>query len=213
MRFVKPLPPYRASFEDRLTPAGNITAVLSGSDLLVSGDDLGNQASVSQSPDGTIQIIGLAGTTVNGKPAEIFPLASLTKAEFKLNAGDDELEIVNLRVASDLLIEGGDGADVTRLFGTISGDKIEIKTGAGDDDVQGFDANVLGDLVIAGEDGVADVLLVSVLVDGNLDVTSKDADDQVGLFGVQVSGDVNVETGKGHDIVTTRNSTIAGSFA
>ena len=57
------------SLEGRRLLAGNVTAVLRGGDLILSGDTADNSVQVSRLPSGLFHIQGLEGTTVNGKPA------------------------------------------------------------------------------------------------------------------------------------------------
>ena len=52
--------------EDRLLLAGNITSVLAGGVLTLTGDALANQVQLTVGTNGQMVATGLTGTTING---------------------------------------------------------------------------------------------------------------------------------------------------
>src|SRR5262245_42531676 len=78
--------------EPRENPAGNVTAFLLGGSLTVVGDALDNAVSIQQSPVGDIVVVGLNGTTVNGRSSVLVGRGLLNT--LNMNGGNDAVEVV-----------------------------------------------------------------------------------------------------------------------
>jgi hypothetical protein len=82
--------------EDRLTPAGNVTASVVAGTLRITGDALANAVLIAQSGFKQFKVIGsfdanLLATSINGTPNGVFVANNVTNVSANLNAGDDEL--------------------------------------------------------------------------------------------------------------------------
>lgn len=200
--------PTLTDLDARIVPAGNILADLSGGDLSLQGDNLGNEVRVSQAANGNVVVRGLNGTTVNGLSQVVFAGAALNKVEANLEGGNDVLTLGSLAVAGDVFVQAGDGDDRVVLNGTISGSVIDISGGLGADTVRVVNVNVLGDLFVNTEDGAGTVVFQNATVDGNVSAVGKDANDSVTATNLTVTGDLFVDGGKGDDRIAISTSTI-----
>lgn len=189
-------------------PAGNILAQLSGGDLALQGDNLGNEVRVSQAANGTVTVRGLNGTTVNGLAQVTYAGAVLNKVEANLEGGNDVLTIGSLNVAGDVFVQAGEGNDRVVLNGTISGSLISVSGGLGADTVRLADVNVLGDVNVNTEDGAGTILFQNATVDGSVSAISLDANDIIRGTNLTVTGNLLVESGKGDDQIAFSAATV-----
>jgi hypothetical protein len=97
--------------EARDTPAGNVTAVLSGSQLYVTGDGFDNAVSTQQDAAGNIVVVGVNGTTVNGQPWVYVGQGILSDVVIRGGGGNDQIDVAGLYVTGGLTIETGNGND------------------------------------------------------------------------------------------------------
>src|SRR5258708_37640092 len=108
------------AFESRLLLDGDVSALLSGGDLVIRGDAQDNQIVITQLAAGTIRIAGLEQTTVNGQPSVDVQKFSGNLLIQMQQRGDDNVAIMgpfnvphDLRArlsAGELVIEGSTGA-------------------------------------------------------------------------------------------------------
>ena len=77
--------------EPRDVPAGNVTTALSQGTLILTGDRLANDVTVSQPAPGTITVTPAAGTTVNGGTDPVTVPGLTANLVVRLGAGDDRL--------------------------------------------------------------------------------------------------------------------------
>jgi hypothetical protein len=122
------------SLEQRENPVGNVTAMLSGGTLTVVGDAFDNAVSIRQSPLGDITIVGLNGTTVNGRSAVFVGRGLLNGLNVNMGGGNDAVEVVGLWVWGAITVEGGAGNDTIRLA-AVTGGSIAVDGGPGNDTV------------------------------------------------------------------------------
>jgi hypothetical protein len=120
--------------EQRENPAGNVTAFLSGGTLVALGDAADNAVGIQQTAAGDIWMIGLNGTTVNGRSVVFVGRGFLTGVNVQMNGGNDFVELFNLFVGGDIAVQGGTGNDTIRLA-ALTGRNIAVDAGAGDDAV------------------------------------------------------------------------------
>lgn len=200
--------PTLTDLDARLVPAGNILAQLSGGDLALQGDNLGNEVRVSQAANGNVTVRGLNGTTVNGLAQVTYPAAVLNKVEANLEGGNDILTIGSLNVAGDVFVQAGEGNDRVVLNGTISGSLVSVSGGLGADTVRVADVSVLGDMNVNTEDGAGTILFQNATIDGNVSAISLDANDVIRGTNLTVTGDLLVESGKGDDQISFTTATV-----
>ena len=120
------------SLENRSMLAGNVTASVSGADLIISGDNLSNTITVESFGPGVVQVRGFENTSVNGVPNALRTFNVSGSINVRLNGGDDVIRVTNLVIQNNLFIDLGSGnnqallgqstaADNARFGGTPSG--------------------------------------------------------------------------------------------
>jgi len=153
------------SLERRLPLAGNVTAQLSGSTLLLTGDALDNVLMVASAAGGKMAVLGAPGTTINGSTNAFTTPRAVTSIVANLNGGNDAI---------------GFGNNAT-VFGTQLSYLGFL--------VPPFDAGALQAAINAAASGVTTFSLP-----GSLSVTTGDGNDAVGIFG-NVGGSVVANLG------------------
>jgi large repetitive protein len=184
--------------------AGNVTAILSGSDLNLLGDAAANSIRVQQDSAGAITITGFDGTTINGQPAVIFGPVALTKLEAKMEAGDDRIEVFYVTSSGDITIDAGDGWDAVAPVGVTAGDNIDVYMGSGTDRdyISAHSIRTLrGDVTFDTAAEYLGVALNNSTIAQTLSISSKDGDDSIRLNTVSVGADLAISTDKGRDVV------------
>lgn len=156
--------------------------------------------------DGVVTVNGLAGTTVNGLPSANFN--GVTGAiQIALGGGDDNLQMTDGRLLSDLVVDLGAGDDICFAQRNQISGSVAIDAGS---------AGQWGDLVaLAGSDQIGNAILRSLFVTGDFvtigargQVVGEDlvlvggaGQDLFFIDGNQVFGNVIVETGAARDEV------------
>lgn len=101
--------------EDRDTPAGNVSAYISGAQLFVIGDANDNLVSVQQDAAGNVSVIGQEGTTVNGQASVYLGQGLLSDAIVQGGGGNDQLDVVGIYATNSISVTTGDGNDLIQL--------------------------------------------------------------------------------------------------
>lgn len=122
------------SLEGRRLLAGNVTVALSGSTLVVTGDNLANQIEVSQDASGEVLFTGLDSTTINGQTELTFTQA-FERSRFQLNDGADEVSFDGFEGGREFRFLGGDGDDRLEATG-VSAYNFHVQGNAGEDAFQ-----------------------------------------------------------------------------
>jgi VCBS repeat-containing protein len=152
--------------EDRTVMAGNVTAIDASGYLLLFGDGGDNQVAITQNLNGSLNVAGTAGTTINGQASATLGAAT-RGALILMGEGNDNLSITGtaasaLNIGSSTTIDLGGGNDTLNLtnFGTAG--SLTINAGAGNDTVNlaralnattGSGAQIGGNLVVQGSTG------------------------------------------------------------
>lgn len=118
--------------EDRDTPAGNITAVLSGSQLYLTGDAFDNAVSTQQDASGNIVVFGVNGTTINGQSSLFIGNGILRDLIIRTGDGNDLIDVAGLFVTNGITVESGNGNDQTQ-FRNVTAQYIASYSGSGSD--------------------------------------------------------------------------------
>ncbi len=176
--------------EPRVLLAGDVTATLAGSTLVIQGDAQSNAVIVyGTAAPGQFLVSGVTGsqTTVNGSGFSLFD--GVTSMKINMGQGNDELLI------------GDPGTVVTT---TIPGN-LSINMGGGTKDG-----------VYIGYDNTASDYLGNVDIGGSLTIQGSDAEDVVFLVGMSVTKNVTMKlgdspTGKVNAITMSQNLTTATS--
>ncbi len=197
--------------EQRRMLTGNVTAnISSAGDLIVNGDNAGNEISVEIAADGTVSIVGDAGTTVDAGNLASEKLRRGMR--INLRGGDDVLTISGVDAdlpIRDMRLNSGSGHDqvlIDQLRG-IERD-MNINAGSGDDFVTVEYSGVGRNLTVAGSSGTNEIRVneteVGTLERAALKISTSSGDDRVFLDDSSVYGDVNVRTGGGNDRIDMR---------
>jgi|GEM_PF-3004773 len=119
--------------EDRTTPAGNVTAFVSGGILYVQGDNAGNQIWLSSLSDDTVAITALQDTRVNGTWLPL-TFSGVTQGwVVNMGQGDDFVYISRTRGNIGVFINTGAGHDNITLNRAQHNGPTVLRTGAGND--------------------------------------------------------------------------------
>lgn len=120
--------------EGRRLLAGNVGVFLSGSTLVVEGDQLANQIDVAQTANGDVVFTGRDSTTINGQDEFTFTQA-FNRSRFALNDGADDVVFNGFEGGNEFRFLGGDGDD-RLVANSVTARYFHIRGNAGDDSVQ-----------------------------------------------------------------------------
>ena len=215
------------SLESRLALAalpagGNVTAQLSGSTLLLTGDALDNVLFVASATGGKMAVLGAPGTTINGSTNPFVTNRAVSNIVANLNGGNDGIGFGNSAqgLANQADYWGGSlpisVSDLQNLINTSTGNiptftlpgSLSVTTGAGNDGVAILGtiggsvaanlgsalAGTAGNLLVIGDTGAKNV---SSSVGGAVSVVGGEQGDQVAIFGTNVRGGVSLALGNG----------------
>ncbi len=185
--------------------ANNVGATVEGELLVVAGDNVGNQISISRTAAGDVVVSGQNGTLINGRTSVRFPRLQLNAAEIRMGGGNDVVTLRGLQIANDLYVELGDGDDrltAPAASPVIVGGNVAIEGGAGNDTVRTESMLVGLDYYIDGGLGVLNATAIEIAVGYNVTIIGDEANDFVTLTSVAAGGDILVETKGGSDRVT-----------
>ena len=214
------------TLEDRSLMAGNVTASMAGSKLVIQGDGEANHVVLSFDRATQRFLVGgqaTAGgaTTINGNatPPPGFP--RVRKISINLGDGDDTLEILNPGAADVVITQyfsiNAGGGDDTVVFGRVgnapggaaplaskvrTGAGINVQTGDGDDRIEIANLEVGGGLLIGTGAGDDAVLFVNEFTPA--------VDSPTKLFPTRVRNQVSVHLGDGDDELSLRNLVAGG---
>jgi hypothetical protein len=226
--------------ESRLPLAGNVTAQLLGSTLVLTGDALDNQVIVASAPDGKMAVFGPAGNTINGSTNAFTTSRAVTNIVANLNGGSDQIGFGNDATALRGWLQLGGTfwpqsiPDLQSAINTATGStpafvlpgSLSVTTGAGNDAV-GIVGNVGGSVAanlgsaIAGATsgngfGIGDSQnkTFTSRVEGAVSVVGGPQIDYAAVNGTTVGGGVSLALGNGENAgsVSGIGATI-GSFA
>jgi hypothetical protein len=182
------------SLESRLALAGNVTATLAGSTLILTGNGLSNEILIEGNGAGEFSVTGVA-TTVNGS-ANAFTRTNVRNILINLNNGDDIVTIVNADLSGLLSVNGGYGNDELN-FGDFNAGiqtfgSVTAIMGAGDDIVE-----------VDGEDELT--IVHGFVVNQGAGENTTDLDPDVSL----TLGFVSIASGAGPDFVDLGDTVVA----
>ena len=190
--------------EDRNMFAGNVVANLVGPDLAIGGDAADNQVEITEITSNSIQVTGLAGTTINGLPAQVFTAPLIENIFVRTGAGHDEVIVKNVTLSDTAFGNlkvftsvGDDHVHLDRVFTTQS---IGLDTGDNNDRVEAVMAGTRGTWYANSGNGHDSVQLhrVSAL---DMKVEMQDGNDDLNIFGARVGNDLKVNTHSENDTV------------
>lgn len=212
-------------------PFGDVTAYVSGGDLVLTGDSLQNDLQIVQTMQNGAPIAGSYyvaprnGTTLNGQAAGHYFEGVTHDMRINLGGGNDRLILGNgssddnFIVPNDLSIDMGGGADVVTVDRISVRDDATILTGDGNDSVSfkgsvGADKNVdngANDLTIDTGARPDNVLVQDTFVRRNLSINTGNDNysDVVDIYFTSIGNNTAITTGDGGDIVDIADSSFA----
>ncbi len=127
--------------EGRLLLAGNITSVLAGGVLTLTGDALANQVQLTVGTNGQMVATGLTGTTINGLASVNF--GAVNTLTFLGGAGNDSINLnqSGAVISGNVILDGGDGNDTISATGKF-GANLNLLGGLGNDTLSVTNATV-----------------------------------------------------------------------
>lgn len=125
--------------ESRLNLAGAVTAVLAGSTLTITGDDLANEVRIVGTGAGNLSVSGVNGTLINDL-TEAVDFTAVSNLVVNLGDENDIATIIAADLAGFLFVNGGNGDDQLQ-FGELAGDNqsfgnIVARMGEGNDAIR-----------------------------------------------------------------------------
>jgi hypothetical protein len=210
--------------DERIVPAGNVTAVFQNGQLILTGDGEDNSIELRNGFD--FRVAGLDGTTINGA-AGFDDFSGVKDVIINLKGGEDTVSLEGggggtaAVISRDLIFTGGGGADtLTSVAGAVIGRDLIFQGGGGtssatlDDLIVGRqavftgNANVLvqsmNGTTVHGVLRVNSVATASVTLDGGvlgrLNVVADGLAD-VDMTSVLVGGNARIRGGSGNDVI------------
>ncbi|MEJ5275468.1 MAG: Ig-like domain-containing protein [Thermogemmata sp.] len=121
------------ALEDRTTPAGNVTAFVSGGILFVQGDSASNQVWLSSLSEDTVAVTALGDTRVNGTWLPLTFSGVTLGWVITMGQGNDQVYISRTRGNIGVFLNTGAGNDHITLNRAQHAGPTVIRSGAGDD--------------------------------------------------------------------------------
>lgn len=121
------------ALEDRTTPAGNVTAFVSGGILFVQGDSASNQVWLSSLSEDTVAVTALGDTRVNGTWLPLTFSGVTLGWVITTGQGNDQVYISRTRGNIGVFLNTGTGNDQITLNRAQHAGPTVIRSGAGDD--------------------------------------------------------------------------------
>lgn len=186
----------------------DVTANYAGGILTLQGDGDSNAlVLIDSTGEGNELIVGLAGTTINGRRAVRLP-GAVRRLQADMGAGSDRLGLIQLSMLNVVDVAMGEGNDL--LFTPFQPTMpitfgLTIDVGPGDDVVSLDDVSVGTDLVINGSDGALEVELTDFSVGRDAQISGASQRDAFTLREVTVNGSLSLSTFDGDDAVTLSN--------
>ncbi|HEY1376130.1 MAG TPA: Ig-like domain-containing protein [Gemmataceae bacterium] len=125
--------PVVLNLEDRTVPSGNVTAVVVGGTLWVTGDGAANKLLIGSVGRDVAGVTPLDNTTVNGVAGPAMLGGVVNGYVIDMGGGDDVLGITGDACGGNLWINMGDGNDALLLGGADIRGPVAVAMGAGND--------------------------------------------------------------------------------
>ena len=180
--------------------AGNVSVSLVGETLNVAGDSLANEIQILGSPNGSVSIVPVDGTTINNQTQPFSIGGGIKYANFRMGAGDDLIEISNIQMADVFAINLENGNDHLAIDG-INVRYLLVSGGAGHDVMEFHNTYSRKEIHIQGNAGDNTVSITSMAADRSVYVETDSGADTIGVNNLGVRKSVSVKSGAGNDLV------------
>jgi hypothetical protein len=181
--------------------AGDVTAVVSGKTLTLTGDDASNWVAItSGGATNAFTVTPVSGTTLNGSAAAATFLR-VRNVVALMNGGDDRVDFTNVNVSGYVKVRLDDGNDAVYFTGVFIRGRTIVRCGAGTDTVRMDGANLYGPVSVRGEAGNDELEFVNSQFRNRLHVEGNNDDDHILLSGVVCTRTARAEVfaGRGFD--------------
>lgn len=181
--------------------AGDVTAKISGGDLVIKGDSLANGITIAAGTTaGTVVVTGItaggSATTVNGGTTAVTLSGFTGDLKIDLKGGDDNVSVTGLTVSDDGKIKAGNGGDTVSVSDTTFGDDFKTDLGDGDDTLTLDSITVTGHAKVEGHHGDDDTTITDSTF-SKLDVSLGRGDDTLTMSGTKATADTKLNGKKG----------------
>jgi hypothetical protein len=122
--------------EERVVPAGNLTALVFDGILYLGGDSGGNQFTVAGDGNRAVRIDSIDGTTTINGQTSVRLTGVVRGVHYVGGSGDDIILVRNLQVTDTLNFNTGSGNDAIHLVQVTAGKGAILVTEAGNDQVR-----------------------------------------------------------------------------
>ena len=184
-KFEGPVPP-------GVPGEGNVTAVISRGNIVLTGDAAGNSVVIYTNSDGWVTVAVVGQTTIQGSatPWVLEGWTSVTAdLVVNMNGGDDIVILRDVHVGADVLVDSHAGNDVLLTTSATIAGNLEFKSASG--------SNSLG--------------MSSTTVGGNLKYTGGTGFDALYTNGLMVAGRTAITGNKGAELFAVENSSFLGT--
>jgi hypothetical protein len=188
--------------------AGNVIAYNKGGSLIIVGDSLDNDISIT--PGGASDefvVEGFNGTTVNFSGGPALFIQIIGNLSIDMDDGDDDVIVQDVPVPSRLLVQLGDGDDTFDFTDGMVTGNVSVKAGSGNDMVALSTLLIGGTVIIKGENDADNIILDQVTVNRNLKLSGGDGDDEITVAGTsEIVGTFKATGDRGFDQVNLQDS-------
>jgi hypothetical protein len=198
------------SLEARTVLAGNVTVLLEGELLRVTGDVASNAFEIVQSPLGDLTFTGQEGTTINNLPSLTLLQPGVTAVDLRTEGGSDRVIISNLTIGNDLNVVLGTQEDNLTLNNSFIGGNLLVDGGEGTDSVVLNDSTIGIDFQAQLGSQLDGVNINGGLIQSNVFVDGGEGSDVVAGTNATINGDITTILGSENDNVSF-NGTVGGS--
>ncbi|HEV8607484.1 MAG TPA: hypothetical protein VGQ99_19270 [Tepidisphaeraceae bacterium] len=190
--------------EGRMLLAGNVTAVVAGGSITITGDRRGNDLLIDTKGLGAGQL-RLTGenTSINGEFGPVEFSGVTQDIRVFLGDGKNRLQVSHIDWPHGLEAFSGDGADVVQVDVSDLGSLL-VRSGGGNDSINLVDSSVRGDTNLGSGEGNDLVTLVGCDFARKVVVQTGRGNDTVFHHAIFERGK-RIEDGAGKDLVSTRS--------
>ncbi|MFK7821816.1 MAG: peptidylprolyl isomerase [Planctomycetaceae bacterium] len=200
--------------ERRELLVGQVQAVVSGNNLILTGENSANQVEIAFY-QGDVAVRPKQGTRINGQRGRFIAFQNTDTVPgsilINMKKGDDTVILSNgLKVAKDVMVNGRQGNDTLALDNAIIRDDLTFLGGVGDDNLSIEDSRIVDDVVVRLSHGDDLLSILDSEVRDDLRVRGSIGDDSVVLDEARIEGHAQIRLHRGNDVIDMRNSRVEG---